>query len=158
MKYADARPYIKSGDIVAFSYRGMVNFGDFLIWIGRLFQLTQWTHVGVVWVVGERVLILDAVGSGVRDYPLGNELPFYHLPRSEGLTDAQLAFALSRKGERYSYLECVLAWFRRNNPKNKSWQCAEYVCAVLGLPCQATPSAVVDFAMATGSDCTLITN
>ena len=157
MKYSEARPQIKSGDVVAFAYKGMVNFGDFLIWFGRLFQITAWTHVGVVWCVGERVLIIDAVGSGVRDYPLGNTLPFYHLPRPNGLSAEQLAFALSKKGQKYSYWECILAWFRRNNPKNKSWQCAEFVCAVLNLDCQATPSAVVDFLMAEGSVCTLIT-
>lgn len=157
MDYAQARQRIQSGDVLAWDSKGSGVWNRFLIWLGRLGQLTPWTHVGVAWVVGDRVLIIDAVAKGVRDYPLSQDLPCYHLARATPLSDAQLAFALSKKGQRYSYLECVWAWFGRNNPHDANWECAEYVCAILDLDCKATPSDVVDFVMAQGASMTLIT-
>jgi hypothetical protein len=158
VKYEDIRPSIKSGDLLAWNHKGKGRWNRFLIWLGRLGQLSGWTHVGVAWVVGERVLILDAVSKGVRDYPLSMDLPCYLISRNEPLTDAQLAFALSKKGQKYSYWECFLAWLGRNDKTNEFWECAEFVCAVLGLDCQAVPSAVVDHAMQRGATMTFISN
>lgn len=157
MKYSDWRTHIQSGDILAWDTKGKTPWTRFLIWLGRLGQLTQWTHVGIAWVVGERVLILEAVASGIRDYPLSLDLPVYHLARNTPLTKKQLAFALSKKGEKYSYWECFLSWLKKNNSKNSSWQCAEYVSAVLNLDCQNTPSAVVDYVMEQGASQVLLT-
>jgi hypothetical protein len=157
VRYENIRPRIVSGDVLAWDSKGVGRWNRFLIWLGRLGQLTKFTHVGIAWVVGERVLIIDAVATGVRDYPLSQDLPCYLLSRNTPLTDKQLAFALAQKGEKYSYLECLWAWFGRNNPHDNFWQCSEFVCEVLDFDCEATPSAVVDYVMAQGAEMTLIT-
>lgn len=158
MKYSDIRPLIRSGDLLAWDTKGVGVWNKLLIWLGRLGQLTQWTHVGVAWVVGDRVFVLDAVASGVRDYPLSQTLPVYLISRNTPLTDEQLAFAISKKGQQYSYWECFLAWIKRNDKTNKFWQCAEYASAVLGLDCDATPSAVIDYVMQRGGSMVFISS
>lgn len=142
--YSEYRDLIRSGDILAWSHKGMRNFYDFKVWLVRLFTRSAYTHVGIAWVVGKRVFILEAVGAGVRIYPLSLELPFYHVPW-DFLTEAKLELALSKAGQRYSYWECVKAYFRLNDKNDNNWECAEYVCVVHNLPCGATPAAVIEF-------------
>ena len=156
MIYDAIRTSIRSGDVLAWADKGHGRWNRFLIWLGRLGQLTPWTHVGIAWVVGDRVLVLDAVATGVRDYPLSLDLPCYLIATGTPLTDAQLAFALSKKGQQYSYWECFMAWLGRNDKTNEYWECAEYVCAVLGLDCQSVPSAVIDHVMERGATMTYI--
>mgnify|MGYP001586347789 CR=1 FL=1 len=149
-KYAESRDSIRTGDLLAWSHRGIRSFYDFKVWLVRLFTQSEYTHVGIAWVVGGRVLILEAVGTGVRIFPLSLELPFYHIPW-RALTEDQLEFALSKEGQKYSYVECAAAWFGRNDATDNRWQCAEYVRAIHHLECRATPSAVVNHLLASGA-------
>jgi hypothetical protein len=150
MTYRDFRPSIKSGDILAWTHKGIRSFRDFRIWLVRLFTQSEYVHVGVAWCVGERVFILEAVSTGVRIYPLSLDLPCYHLTGND-LTDEQLNKALAYAGQPYSYLECMNAYFGNNNPNDNKWECAEYVVSILGLSCTATPSAVVQHMLSNGS-------
>jgi len=129
---------------------GVRSWYDFKVWLVRLFTQSEYTHVGVAWTVAGRVFILEAVGSGVRIFPLSLELPFFHLPWRD-LSGDQLEFALSKAGQPYSYLECVAAYFNKNDATDNRWQCAEYVCAIHKLDCKATPSAVVDYLLSCGA-------
>lgn len=153
--YFAFRPQIKSGDVIAYTHKGVRNFYDFKVWLVRLFTQSEYTHVAVAWCVGERVFLLEAVGAGVRIYPLSLDLPAYHLTGS-GLTEDQLNAALAEVGKPYSYWDCVKAYFGANDPKNGMWECAEYVGAVLGLKCHATPSDTVGYLLTNGSTLTEI--
>ena len=158
MNYTAARPLIRSGDVLAWTSKGESWIKRFLIWIGRLGELSEWTHVGVAWVVGHDIFVIEAVGTGVRLFPLERDLPAFHFARNTDLTEQQLDFALSKIGQRYSWLECVLAWARLNDPRNSRWECAELAAAILELDCQAVPAAVINLVMEQGAVQTLITH
>jgi uncharacterized protein YycO len=155
MKYKDARSTVNSGDVLAWTHRGVGSWHDFKIWLVRLFTQSEYVHVGVAWYIADRIFILEAVAAGVRIFPLSLDLPCYWLPWGPLRTD-QLEFALSKAGQPYSYLECALGYLGGNDPADNSWECAEYVCTVLQLPCQATPSSVVNYLLQNGSTLTEI--
>ena len=150
MRYSDFRPQIKSGDVIAYTHRGIRSWRDFLIWIVRLFGRTEYCHVAIAWVTAGRVFLLEAVGSGVRIFPMSLDLPCFHLD-AQDLTQPQLEYALSQAGKPYSYLDCVEGYLGREQGEESHWMCAKYVCKVLGLPCKKTPSDVVAYLLANGS-------
>jgi hypothetical protein len=155
MKYADARPVITSGDVIAFTHRGIRSWHDFKVWMVRVFTQSEYTHVGIAWVVADRVFILESVATGVRIFPLSLCGGFYLLPWTVLRYD-QLELALSKAGQPYSYWECAKAYFTRLDPNSGSWECAKYVRTVLDLDCSETPSAVVAHLLHNGSTLTEI--
>ena len=148
MKYMEERPKIKSGDVLAWSSPGFIN--------SLIKGATQstWTHVGIAWVVGGRVFVLEAFPrNGVRIQPLSKELPFYHL-RSDKFkwTKDMEAYALERVGESYSVLEAIRGFFGVTK-KDSKWECAEYVQEILAhadlyaLSIKPTPHEIVDYCL-----------
>ena len=156
MKYTEFRSSIKSGDVIAYTHKGIKSWYDFKLWVVRLALRSEYTHVAVTWCVGNRVFLLEAVGSGVRIYPLSKEIPFYHLS-GLGLTEEQLSFALEYIGGEYSYLEGIKALFNKNSADHHKWQCAKYVKQVLQLDCIDTPSEVVQCMLNRGSSMKWVT-
>lgn len=147
MLYSDARPLIRSGDII--SYRHKIapwrSWYDFKIFLVRLFTTSDITHVGVAWAKGGRVMILEAVSSGVRPYPLSLTKSFRWTARGVW-SDAHEQRALSVLGQKYSYAECGQAVFGRLDMNSGVWQCAKYLCFVLGLDMRImTPESVTDY-------------
>ena len=147
MQYNEFRTQIKSGDVLAWTHKGLKSWKDFEIWIVRLGQRSEYTHVGLAWVVGGRIFILEAAGGAVRIFPLSNELPCYHISPGIDWTPEVEEFALSKVGEPYSKWEAVKGLFGKTK-RDDQWQCAEYTREVLkqaglDLDCDATPSAVM---------------
>jgi hypothetical protein len=149
MNYQDLRSRIKSGDLIAWSSsRGLqVN-------LIRIFTRCQYTHVGIAWVVDDRVFVIEAVpGDGVRVNPLSTHLPFYHVSNGSGVWTPEMErFALSKVGETYSKWEAILGFFgkTRNNGK---WECAELVKETFAIAdkwideIKETPAEVVEYFM-----------
>lgn len=149
MNYADARNRIGSGDVLAWSHKGWSSFYDFQVQMVRLFTRSEYCHVGMAWVIGGRVFVLEAVSSGVRIMPLSRLLPCYWL-RLARWSDTVEELALAKVGQPYSKWQALLAGFGMLKVGEDShWQCAEYVMSILRygglkLHCPATPSGVVD--------------
>lgn len=162
MKYADIRPTIRSGDLLAWSHREpwYRSWYDFKISMVRMFTRSEFSHTGTAWVVGDRVLVIEAVTPLVRIFPASKLLPFYHLPLNAKWSDDALEYALSKIGEPYSQLQAVQAFFRI--PKEDSlWECAELTRLIalrdgIDLGVSATPSSVVNTAMDNGATATLV--
>ena len=161
MNYAAARDSIKSGDLVAQSH------GDWTTWRGikvnlvRIFTRSTYSHVGIAWVVGGRVLILEAVKPELRIYPMSRIGDFYLLPLQAKWSDFAEATALKNIGVDYSEIVAMQAFFGPLQ-NGEVRQCAAYALAVLhadgiDLGNRATPDAVVLAAMQRGATCTLIT-
>lgn len=150
MNYLDFRANIKTGDILAFTHRSWNSWYDFKIQMVRTFTQSEYSHVGIAWVINGRVMILESVTGGIRAVPLSNFLPVYHLPWKE-LSQDQLEYAFSLMGQPYSQWEGIKALFGLNDKNNKKWECAEYVTAVHNMPCLAVPSSVVDYCLKNGS-------
>src|SRR3990167_457790 len=98
MKYAEVREHLKSGDLLAWSHRGWGSWYDFQIQMVRMFTRSEYCHVGIAWVVSERVFVLEAVSTGVRIFPLSRELPFYWVPLRSAWEDEVDAWALKQVG------------------------------------------------------------
>lgn len=153
MKYAEARPQIRSGDLLAWSHRGWGSWYDIQIQMVRVFTQSEYSHVGVAWVTAGRVFALEAVQTGVRIFPLSRLLPFYWVPLGGAWAAEVEAWALAQVGEPYSKWQAVLAGLGLLRAgEDNIWQCAEYAQEVARrqgtpLPGKATPAALVRAAM-----------
>lgn len=165
MNYTQARPLIRSGDLLAWSHRApwYKSWYDFKIAMVRAFTQSEYSHVGVAWCVGDRVFVLEAVTPLVRIYPLSKLGEFYYIPLPAKFNDAALEYALSKVGEPYSQLQAMQAVFKTPQD-DKLWQCAEYAARTLllagvNLGKVHTPTALVREAMLTyGSLASIVEN
>lgn len=101
MKYSDVRPLIKTGDALFFSGGNLSSWYGIQVMLVRLFKPSKWSHVGMAWVANERVFIMEAVGSGIRLFPLSKEIPFGWVPKPEPLSQAALNWAFEQIGVKY---------------------------------------------------------
>ena len=130
--YETIRSKIKSGDALAWTHKGWKTWYDFQIQMVRAFSQSEYCHVGVAWVIGKRVFILESVGTGIRIYPLSLELPFYWIPIKKYWTKDIEEFALSKMGAKYSKWEGIQALFGKlKNGDDNEWECAEFALALL---------------------------
>ena len=163
MRYSAARPLIRSGDLLAWSHRAPFwrSWHDFKVAMVRAFTQSEYSHVGTAWVIGGRVMVIEAVLPLVRIYPLSKAGEFYHLPLQAAWSDAALEYALAKVGHRYSQLQALQAFFHLPRADDL-WECAELARAIaaqdgIDLGDKATPTAVVRAAQLRGSPCTLVT-
>ena len=161
MDYATARAYIRSGDLVAQSHGNWTTWRGIKINVVRMFRRTTYSHVGIAWVIGGRVLILEAVKPQLRIYPMSRIGDFYLLPLQAQWSEAAEAVELKNVGVEYSELVAMQAAF---GPLDQAEvrQCAAYALSVLradniDLGNTAIPDALVLAAMQRGATCTLIT-
>jgi len=109
----------------------------------RIFTRSEYSHVGIAWAVGGRVLVLEAVSKGVRIFPLSLLLPCYWIPLGKWSAEIEER-ALSQVGKPYSRWQAILGGLGRlQGGADERWQCAEYVATSLGLESPYTPSGVV---------------
>lgn len=160
MIYRQARPLIRSGDLLGWSHRGVRSWHDLKIWLVRMFTRSEYSHVGTAWVVGNRVFVIEAVIPLVRIYPLSKLGDFYWFPLEAAWSEAAEALALSKVGHKYSQLQAVQAPF--STPRaDDLWECAELAATVaavdgINLGLVYTPSEVVRQAMLRGSVATYV--
>jgi hypothetical protein len=154
MNYAEVRNQIRSGDLLVWSHRGIKSWHDLKIWFVRLFTRSEYSHVGLAWVVGGRVFVIEAVQPVVRNYPLSKLLAdgAYWITTGAAWRPETEELALSCVGDPYSQVQAVQAPFGKP-PEDKLWQCAELVATVLRadgieLGTVYTPSAIARSAMA----------
>jgi len=162
MKYADIRPSIKSGDLLAFSHGSFKSWSEFKVLIVRMATLSTYSHVGIAWVVGGRVFVLEAVKPLVRIFPLSLEGDFYHLPLGAEWRPETEEFALSRVGVKYSELAAIQAYFKPLDSGSVN-QCSAYTREVLlkdgiDLGALSRPDTVVAAAQQRGATMTFVSN
>jgi hypothetical protein len=151
MKYAEARPQIKSGDLLAWSHRGWRSWYDIQIQLVRFFTQSEYSHVGVAWVTGGRTFVIEAVTPKVRIFPLSKLGDFYWIPDFIDWTPELEERALSYVGTEYSKLEALSAFF------GQSWDSAKMQCAKLAMTIagvhnpNVTPSEAVGRALENAS-------
>lgn len=152
MKYDEARSQIKTGDLLAWSSGGWRSWHDIQVNLVRIFTRSEFSHVGIALVGAGRVFVLEAVGAGVRLFPLSRALPFWWIRRRAELGTEAVDFAFDRLGDRYSRLQAIRAFFGTlTSGEDDRWQCAEYVLGILEaddevLTNVATPTGVVQAA------------
>lgn len=165
MQYAEARPTIRSGDLLAFSHGDWKSWRGFKTNMVRMFTRSTYSHVGIAWRPSgvDRVFVLEAVkDGGTRLYPLSISGDFYLLPMRAYWGRAAEDFALDNLGAAYSEIDAIRAFFGPLEPGRIS-ECAAYALAVyradgIDLGNRATPDAVVMAAQAGGSELIFVSN
>ena len=160
MIYSKARPMIRSGDVLAWSHRGIKSWHDLKVWFVRMFTRSEYSHVGTAWVVGNRVFVIEAVMPKVRIYPLSKLGDFYWLQMGAYWRKATETLALSFVGDDYSQVQAMVSPFI-TPPKDDRWECAELVATVarqdsIDLGAVYTPSEVVLAAQKRGAPLTYV--
>lgn len=160
MKYIDMRDRIQSGDVIALSHYAWGSFYDLQVQAVRVGTESEYSHVGLAWVIAGRVFVLESVVPFVRLVPLSAmaERGFYWMPMDVPMSEMELEFALSKVAlGRYSKWQAILAQFRKLKiGVDDLWECAEFLIAArrlsgVDLGDKATPSAVVRAAQDRGS-------
>lgn len=167
MKYSDARPRVKPGDIIATTHTRARSLYDLMVMAVRVGTMSEYCHVGLVWEAGGRLWVIEAVSPKVRIVPLSHFAleGFYWLalPGQTEISDPELERALASVGvSRYSRWQAVLGGLKRLaiGEDNKT-QCAEFVIdcrrvSGIDLGPVATPAAVVDRCLERGASLTLV--
>ena len=157
MRYAEARPLIASGDLLAFTNSRLIS-RLIRTWTGG-----SYSHVGIAWRYRDRVFVLAAKegGYGVCLVALSEQLPIYWIRTGAAWTDAVEDLATQRLGKPYSYADCALVALGRK-PHHDDEVCSVYAATVLkaaglDLPLPSyTPSALVAAALERGAEMRLV--
>ena len=157
MIYSDARPLIKSGDLLAWAHKEIHSWYDLKVMAVRVATMSAYSHVGIAWRIGGRLMVIEAVMPKIRIYPLSKLGDFYLISDYIGWTNDKEEEALKYVGENYSQIESILAFFKRT--MNKGMQCAKFVSTIKGLSNpNKTPSQVVELALEEGKTLKLVTH
>lgn len=155
MKYLEARPDIKSGDLLAFSHSGWWSWHDIKILLVRMFCRSEYSHVAIAWVVGGRVFAIEAVEPKARIFPLSKLGDFYWLRMSAPWSEKAEETALAHIGDNYSEITAMRAFFAPLD-KGNTEECAALAITIaaadgINLGRRATPDAVVKAAQLIGA-------
>lgn len=161
-KYSEIRQNIRSGDLLAWSHRGVKSWRDLKIWFVRLFTRSEYTHVATAWVIGGRVLVIEAVMPLVRIYPLSKLGNFYWSPMNSPWLNSTEENALSYVGCKYSQIQAMQAPFMEP-PRDDLFECAELFATIaasdgVDLGKIYTPSEIVSRVMQRGTPLHYIEN
>lgn len=162
MNYEEARSKIKSGDLLAFSHKSWKTWKDVKSQLVRVFTRSDFSHVATAWVVGDRVMCIEAVIPEVRIYPLSKNGDFFWLPTNAKWTPEAEEAALSYVGNKYSQWAAIKAFFC-NIGKRNTQECAALAITIaeatgVDLGDKQTPDAVVTAALRGGSMMRFIEN
>jgi hypothetical protein len=149
--YEDYRSKIKSGDVIAFSNSDW-DLKTIASQIIRIATRSEYNHVGLVFKISGRLMLVEAVVPYVRMVPLSDyvEKGFYVLHMKTPPSKAETEFAMSLVGkQKYSVWQAVKAFFKQLKiGDDEFWQCAELVITArrlsgVNLGDVATPSRIV---------------
>lgn len=79
-EYESYKHRLRSGDLLAWTTSGFKGLSDIPAYGIRLFTQSEYYHVGIVWVVGGRYLLVEAMPPKVRIYPISKKPNFIHIP------------------------------------------------------------------------------
>lgn len=153
--YSEYRENIKSGDILAFSHVGWKTWNDWKIQAIRIFTRSEFAHIGIAWIVGNRVFVIEAREPCARIFPLSKLGDFYHIPMNAEWKPETEEYALSYIGSEYLQLQAIKAFFKPLGKGDVS-ECAALALTILDhdgiyLGDRATPDAVVRQSMLYGN-------
>jgi hypothetical protein len=162
IQYSDYRKNIKSGDLLVWSHRGWKSWHDIKVQMVRFFTQSEYSHVGIAWVIGDRVFVIEAVEPCVRIYPLSKLGDFYHIKMGAEWKPETEEAALSYVGSDYKQLEAIKLYFKPWH-KGQVSECAALVLQIMSvegidLGDRATPDAVVLQAQLYGHPTLYVTN
>jgi hypothetical protein len=129
MRYRAARSLIRSGDVILFRGRGPIAL------LIRSLTHSDYDHCAVAWVIGGRVLLVEArMLGGVRVNPLSRRLADLASWQRTGIDfdDGKLRMAIRDLGRPYSFVNCFRALADLPGIR-RQYECAQLVAEILRL-------------------------
>lgn len=170
MNYASIRDRIQSGDLIALTHTSFATWYDLQVQAVRFGTQSEYSHVGLLWVMGGRVWVVESVTPKIRLVPLSMVLNeagangIYWAPLGSPMSEDEEKFALAHVGRGdYSKWQAILAQLKKLKiGADDQWECAELVITArrisgVDLGDKATPSAVIRAAQARGAPVYLVT-
>lgn len=152
LSYAEIRPKIRGGDLMALSYSPWHNWHDFQIQMVRSFTQSEYSHLGLILDFGARLWVVEAVEPLVRLVPLSLYAVdgFFWIPMDAPMRGEEFVHALARIGRaKYSKWQAVKAYFHLIQiGASDLVSCAEFVMECrrisnVDMGDEATPAAVI---------------
>lgn len=147
MKYADARPNIQSGDLLAWVGNGW--FSWFIQWFSR----DKYSHVGIAYWADRELFVFEArEGKGVRLIRLSTALPFYWCALGGTWRPEARAFAHSELGREYSWGDIFRIAIGKKVKNDGRWFCSEIAREIMRIngrkvpDSDETPSELMEYA------------
>lgn len=154
MTYEEIRSKIKTGDLLVWSESGSwFTSRGFQLNMVRVGTMSTYNHVGIAYVVGGRVFVVEAVVPYVRIYPLSKLLPFELISLPFTATEKTEENLLKYVGVPYSKWEAIKAAFTKNTNNDKVIQCSKLANEILSefdkrfLEINDTPEKTVELAL-----------
>lgn len=137
MLYEKARSGIQSGDILG--WQGHSLFSR----LTRRVTMSAYSHVGTAWRVGDRLFVLEALGSkGVRMAPLSHRRPFVWVNMQSPWRKKAEAFALDTLDAEYGWFDALFAGLGVPMVSEGRWICSEYSREISRLCGEKIPDTV----------------
>lgn len=155
IKYGEARPYIRSGDLLFWTHRGWGSWYDIKVQAVRMWQRSEYSHVATAVMMAERVWVLEAVMPVPRVVPLSNLLPCWWIPMHapwRKTTEVEAFSIIGKPRAEYSQWQAIKGGLGLLHPGDDDlWMCAELTWCVahwddIELGAKITPSALSDAA------------
>jgi len=139
---------IKSGDLLIWYDNYSTWYNNILLYIVRLFTRSEYGHVGVAWVICDRVFVIEATMPVIRIMPVTLDRPFYRIAMNIDWNKEYESFLIEKVGLDYSLLDAIRAYFGKTLADDDKWQCAELALAFykltgINLNNEYTPSELV---------------
>lgn len=127
-RYSDIRESIKTGDVLAWSEGGSWNsWRNIQLNLIKLVTQSRYNHVGIAYVVGGRVFVVEAVVPFIRIFPLSRLTPFYLLSTNFNINRDTEESLLAKVGLPYSKWEAIKSVFTKDTNGQEVWECAKLV-------------------------------
>jgi hypothetical protein len=140
---------IRSGDLLAWSKGSDNIFSKTLVALVKFVTRSKYGHVGIAWILGGRLVVVDASIPRVRMIAIRDLDEFYHIPLKIRWNRQREAALMEHVGQPYSIMDCLRAFLGRVTEDDDHWQCAElctdfYTKAGFELQDTYTPAKLVN--------------
>lgn len=125
VSYSAHKSLLRTGDLIVFSANKFKGLGGLISFIVRFFTMSEYNHVGVLWITNGRYFLIEAQVPKVKVTPLSDVGSFYYMSMGLEPSEPQMNELLAKVGEEYSKWEAILAYFKKSDMNNKKWICVE---------------------------------
>lgn len=123
--YENYRKNIKSGDLLVWSERKASSLAEWTLYLVQTFTRSSYDHTGTAWVVGDRVLVVEATVPKVAISVLSTKENFYHLPMPIEWKPEYEEHLLSNVGKKYGFMNILKMSLGIGKTDPNEWFCSQ---------------------------------
>ena len=125
VRYSDIRDSLRTGDLVSWKAGKVNSFFTAVLKIYQKILKPKSVHVGIVFVIGGRIFVVEARPPAIRIYPLSQMEDFYLIQTNIPDEKANVDFLLQEVGVEYGILDLVRGLLFADGKNNKQQYCSE---------------------------------